>query len=382
MSPRGVARIPGLALVLALAFALAACDSGEEGEGGDFAMLARGDEAFTQARPGRSLDFPADHGAHEGYRIEWWYLTANLEDEAGRAWGLQWTLFRTAMQPPQAAEPANPWQSDQVWMAHFAVSAPDRHQAFQRYARGGDHDGLRQAGVTAEPFAAWLDDWRLESTGEGWLPLRVVARQDGVAAELRLDSDRPLVLQGEAGFSQKHPGGGGSWYYSHPWLAAEGTLSFGDERVTVKGQAWLDREWSSQFLQADQLGWDWFALHLEGGDKLMAFQLRSVDGPPYTHAVHLRRDGGRRVAEPGAVSFAPLRFEEVAGRRLPLGWRLSWPAAGFDLEVDAPLDDQWMDVDFPYWEGRVTVRGRDGATAGVGYLEMTGYGSGEGVGGS
>jgi predicted secreted hydrolase len=355
---------------------LAACGtgSGPEPAGGDFAVLAQADAAYEQARPGTPLIFPGDHGPHPGYRIEWWYLTANLVDEQGRDWGLQWTLFRTAMRPPESTQPgANPWQASQVYMAHFAISAPDGHRSFQRYARGGDHGGLRQAGAQAQPFAAWLDDWRLESTGESWLPLRLFAAQDGVEADLVLDSDRPLVLQGEAGFSQKHPAGGGSFYYSQPWLGVSGVLRVGGERIPVSGQAWLDREWSSQFLQDDQSGWDWFALHLDSGDKLMAFQLRGEGGDAYRHGVLLRPDGGRVVAESEDIQLTVRRRGQVAGRELPLGWRLAWPEADIELDVDAGLDDQWMSVDFPYWEGRVTVSGAGGDRAGVGYLEMTGY---------
>ena len=329
-------------------------------------------------------DSPRDHGAHPDYRIEWWYLTANLEDDLGRDWGLQWTLFRTAMVPREAQrteggmDAANPWQDGQVFMAHFAVSSPDEHRAFQRYARGGDHGGLRQAGVDAFPFAAWLDDWRLESLGEAWLPLRVVAAQGGVAVDLQLDSEQGLVLQGEAGFSQKHPQGGGSWYYSHPWLNAAGAVSFDGESVPVQGQAWLDREWSSQFLQPDQTGWDWFALHLEDGRKLMAFQLRSISGEPYRHAVLLTADGRRRTASTEAVSLTTRRHATVAGRSVPVAWTLHWPAAEIELDVEAGLDAQWMNVDFPYWEGRVEVRNPEGRTVGVGYLEMTGYAPGNG----
>ncbi|MEE4172900.1 MAG: lipocalin-like domain-containing protein [Xanthomonadales bacterium] len=371
-----------------LTLALAACSDPAAETGNDFAVLAQANDAYTQARPGEALAFPRDHGAHPDYRIEWWYLTANLEDDMGRPWGLQWTLFRTAMVPPGDTVVANggvaatdgavnPWQNGQVYMAHFAVSAPREHRAFQRYARGGDHGGLRQAGVDASPFAAWLDDWRLESLGETWVPLRVRAAQGSVAVDLRLDSDRELVRQGEAGFSQKHPGGGGSWYYSHPWLQADGTVTFDGETVAVRGQAWLDREWSSQFLQPDQQGWDWFALHLDNGDKLMAFQLRSAQeggAASYGHAVLLTPDGRRKTAAPGEVSFKPLRRAMVAGREVPMAWALSWPGAGVDLEVEAGLDEQWMDVDFPYWEGRVEVREPAGRRVGVGYLEMTGYG--------
>ena len=48
--------------------------------------------------------------------------------------------------------------------------------------------------------------------------------------------------------------------------------------VKVTGQAWLDREWSSQPLDRTQRGWDWIALHLDDGRKLMAAQVRG-DAP-------------------------------------------------------------------------------------------------------
>ena len=108
------------------------------------------------ATPQRNFvfDFPTDHGPHPDYRIEWWYLTANLEDPAGVQYGLQWTLFRTAVAPGEEEG----WSSPQVWFAHAAVTTPEAHFSTERFARGG----IGQAGVTVEPFRAWIDEWRLE----------------------------------------------------------------------------------------------------------------------------------------------------------------------------------------------------------------------------
>src|ERR1700720_883118 len=64
-----------------------------------FAELGRDGAGFAAVTPGRTLSFPADHGPHPDFRIEWWYLTANLMDAAGGAFGAQWTLFRQAMHP-------------------------------------------------------------------------------------------------------------------------------------------------------------------------------------------------------------------------------------------------------------------------------------------
>ena len=360
-----------------LALVLGACGNEPPSTGDtDFAILAQAAEGYSQAVPGRVLEFPADHGAHPDFRIEWWYLTANLADDEGRAYGAQWTLFRTAVRPPGSEPTSNAWQSDQVYMAHFALTWPQGHRGFQRYARGGDHAGEAQAAVSAQPFAAWLDDWSLHSTGDGWLPLEVRARQDDHALALRLRSDRPLVLQGGDGFSQKHPGGGGSHYYSQPFLTADGWVEIGGQRIDVTGQTWLDREWSSQFLQPDQQGWDWFALHLESGEKLMLFRLRPMPGTQggaYRHAVLIHPDGERQELGPDAVELEVLRRDRIAGRRLPLAWRVALPTLGRELRIEALRPDQWMDVDFPYWEGAVRAEGKGPGNRGVGYMELTGY---------
>lgn len=359
-----------------------ACDAGmESADGADFAVLARSAEEYAQAGPGVNLEFPSDHGAHPGFRIEWWYLTANLEDGKGEPYGAQWTLFRLAVQPPETPDPASDWRGDQVYMAHFAISTADSHVGFQRYARGRNRSGASRSGVVAQPFSAWLDDWSMESTGPGWLPLDVYARQDDYSLRLHLRSDRPPVPQGDGGFSQKHPEGGGSHYYSQPFLEASGALEIAGSRVEVTGEAWLDREWSSQFLQPDQAGWDWFSLHLENGDKLMLFRLRqkSVTGSRghYQQGMLITRAGQKIRLESPQISLKPIKETLVAGRSLPLHWSIDIPRTGQMLLVEALHPDQWMDVDFPYWEGAVVVRGSGPRNRGRGYMELTGYPPGD-----
>ena len=364
-------------VVITLAVMLGGCgpQSTQTGDS-DLAVLAQGAEEFAQARPGTELRFPRDHGSHPGFRIEWWYLTANLTDANGRPFGVQWTLFRFAVQPPGESANLTPWQDKQLFMAHLGLSSSTDHVGFQRYARGGDHGGIAQAGVRAEPFAAWLDDWSLSSTGSGWLPLHIIAGQDQYAVDLHLASSAPLVLQGDQGFSQKHPGGGGSYYYSQPFLTVSGSLVLDGETIDVSGQGWLDREWSSQFLQPDQAGWDWFALHLDSGEKLMLFRLRQRDDEAdFRHGVLIDPDGGKQVLDPDRIQLRVLQKTRVAGRMLPLRWAIELPQIDRSFELSALHPEQWMDVDFPYWEGAVNVQGEGPGNSGRGYMELTGYAS-------
>ena len=84
-----------------------------------FAGLGESADGFAAVTPGRTFSFPGDHGQHPEFRIEWWYVTANLADANGTTYGAQWTLFRQATRPGAQAEG---WASQQVWMGHAAVT--------------------------------------------------------------------------------------------------------------------------------------------------------------------------------------------------------------------------------------------------------------------
>ena len=325
-----------------------------------FAGLGLDAEGFAMPAPDPEFDFPADHGPHPDFRIEWWYLTANLTGPDGTPYGLQWTLFRSALAPGEAAG----WDSPQVWFAHAAVTTPEAHFVAERVARGG----IGQAGVVADPFDAWIDDWRLY--GPSIDDLTMVATGPDFAYEMRLTAKGPLVFHGAGGYSVKSAEGQASYYYSQPFYAIEGVLRLPSGQVPVTGTGWLDREWSSQPLSDRQTGWDWFSLSFEDGDKLMGFRLRQTDGPDYTSATWIEADGATTAYPDGAFRAEPLGVAKVAGREIPVRWRVTLADRGLEAEVTALNEAAWMDVGIPYWEGPVTVTG---SHPGVGYLEMTGY---------
>ncbi|UWQ19000.1 lipocalin-like domain-containing protein [Jannaschia sp. M317] len=337
----------GFAAALAVCVAIG---TGAAAQG--FAGLGQGGDGFALPQPDPVFDFPADHGPHEGFRIEWWYLTATLRDAQGTRYGIQWTLFRSALSP----------EGPQVWMGHFGLTTPDAHYSAERLARGG----VGQAGVQVAPFDAWIDDWQLAGPDLDRLTLRARTAETGY--DLALSAQGPLVFHGDGGFSVKSASGQASYYYSQPFYSVSGLLDLPSGPVEVTGEAWLDREWSSQPLEGDQEGWDWFSLHLDDGNRLMAFRLRG-DGD-YTYASWIAPDGRLTPYGDGALTLEPLTTAQVAGRTVPVRWRLRLPAEGVDLDVGAVNPQSWQDTLFSYWEGPVTATGSHRAE---GYLEMTGY---------
>jgi predicted secreted hydrolase len=332
-----------------------------------FAGLGQSAEGFAQVVPGRPFAFPADHGPHPDFRIEWWYLTANLLDATGMPCGLQWTLFRQAMRPPPQDEG---WANQQVFMGHAAVTRADTHRFRETFARGG----IGQAGVEPKPFSAWIDAWQMQGSGTTdharLAPLTLKAEASDFAYTLELDADRPVVLQGEAGYSRKSARGQASYYYSQPFFKARGRIAIDGEPIEVTGQAWMDREWSSQPLASDQTGWDWFSLHFESGDKLMLFRLHQTDGDYYASGNWIGGDGTARQLAPGDIVMTPKTNVEVAGRQLPVTWRVVIASLALQIDCVALNPNSFMAVSFPYWEGPIAFAG---SHAGVGYLEMTGY---------
>ena len=353
------------------------------------AAMASDTTGYARAVDVRPFDFPRDHGPHPDYRSEWWYATGNLDGPAGERFGYELTVFRIALTPPPdsaradtSAASANEWASRQLYMAHFGVTdaAGRKHRAFERFSRGAA--GL--AGATSAPFRVWLENWSFEEAAGGMPEMRVVAAQDGYALDLALRPEKPFVAQGDRGLSQKGPGAGNaSHYYSLTRLATEGTVTTPRGTFSARGTSWFDREWSTSALAADQIGWDWFALHLSDGRDLMLYQLRQTDGnaSPFSSGVLVAKDGTATRLPVTAYRLIPARRWTSPHSRIayPVAWRIEVPGKGLSLNVTPVLDDQELNVSVRYWEGAVDVSGAGGVT-GRGYLEMTGYGDDGGGG--
>jgi len=326
---------------------------------------------FAPVVPGTSLSFPRDHGAHPGFRTEWWYLTGWLRTRDGEPLGFQITFFRSR----SGVGDANPsaFAPRQILFAHAALSDPKLGKLLhgQRIARQGF--GLAQAAT--KDMKVVIDDWRLERLADG----RISALAGGEDFDLSLafaPSQAPIA-QGERGYSRKGPEPQqASYYYSIPHLKVSGEVGRNGKRQAVVGEAWLDREWSSTLLDPQAVGWDWVGLNLDDGGAIMAFQVRDAQGRAlWAGGSHRSPDGVLTVFSPADVQLSVERrwrsprtgavypVERTLVARLPGGerrWRLK------PLFDDQELDSRASGGPI-YWEGAVSTKG------GRGYLELTGY---------
>ena len=329
--------------------------------------------AFAQVEPGVAIQFPRDHGSHPEFRTEWWYLTGQLQDASGAMLGVQITFFRT--RPGVAEDVKSRFAPRQLLFAHAALAVPARGRLLhdQRAARAG----FDLAEASDRTTDVRIDDWSLVRHNDAYLA-RIGARDFTLNLSFRVT--QPPLLQGDAGVSRKGPQPAqASYYYSLPQLTVAGAVTIAGREATVSGTAWLDHEWSSEYLASDASGWDWTGINLADGGALMAFRIRDrADGAYWAGGAH-RDPAGRVVAfQPQDVRFQPLRHWRSPRTNIeyPVAMRVN--AGAFDITLEPVLDDQELDarasVGTVYWEGAVRALQR-GAAIGRGYLELTGYGA-------
>jgi predicted secreted hydrolase len=323
---------------------------------------------FDAVVPGKTIAFPRDAGSHPGHRLEWWYVTGNLETKRGPM-GFQVTFFRFAN--PDAESNPSRFSPKQLLFAHAALADPSKGKllADQRAARAVE--GVADASVSDTDVR--IDDWSLAREGRGY---RTRVAGESFALDLAFEPAQPVLLQGDRGFSRKGPGAPqASYYYSEPHLRVTGRVSPQGESLDVTGMAWLDHEWSSELLAQEAQGWDWLGANLDDGGALMAFRMRGKDGAPIWAAATYRSPGGESKSfGPADVSFAPRRTWKSPRTNTAYPVATQVTVGSMKWTIEPLMDDQELDARSStgtvYWEGAVRV---SGAANGRGYLELTGY---------
>ena len=333
---------------------------------------------WRTAQAGWEYRFPEDHGSHPGFKTEWWYFTGNLQDDKGRRFGYQFTLFRQGLRPPGKPQAkSSRFLVDAFHFGHFAVSdlGNGRFHFTQRLSRGafgeaGDGQGLR---------LAWLEDWRVEQTGKD--RFRILARMEEGSLDLELDSAKEWVVHGVDGVSPKsEQPGHASHYYSGTRMGSRGELVLGGRSCRVRGESWFDHEWATNQLAPGQVGWNWLSLQLSDGSELMLYQMRLENGSvdPGSNGTWVPVRGPAVFLKSNEYRMAPVRYwkSEKTGARYPVEWEVEVPGKAVRMRVTTPMENQELVMrPVVYWEGAVDASGSagTGGVTGRGYLEMTGY---------
>lgn len=333
---------------------------------------------YQLALPGRKLSFPADHYSHPDFKTEWWYYTGHLETDGGTRYGYQVTFFRFGVRDRQGDAKEKPLFSE-LYMAHFALSdiAGKKFYFRERINRGLND----KAGAATDRYLVWNEDWQVEGDERNH---RIQVKDRGTALRLSLKPLKAPVLHGLNGHSQKGEGEGrASYYYSLTRMQTEGELTLNGKSEKVRGLTWMDHEFGSNQLGADQVGWDWFSIQLDNQNELMLYLMRRKDGSTDPYSSGTLVDAKAKTTHLALKNYRVEVLERwkspKSGANYPIKWRVTVPNEAMELEITPAFPEQELITNrstrVTYWEGAVTIRGkvRGQTVNGNGYVEMTGY---------
>ncbi len=333
---------------------------------------------YRTAVPGYRFEFPRDYFDHPEFQTEWWYYTGNLKAANGRRYGFELTFFRQAVSRDPAQ--STTWDVRDVYLTQLALSDLDGQHFYHSERTNRAGPGI--AGASASIARIWNGNWQIQWEGSVQ-KLEAVEKQ--FQLHLTLHPEKPPVVHGENGVSQKSAGAGhASYYISLTRLAASGKVELNGEQLEISGLAWMDHEFFTHQLESDQIGWDWLSLQLEDNTELMLFLLRRKDGAldSFSAGTYVEAQGKSIHLRAADFILQPLteNWSSPATHAIyPIAWKIVIPKLHLELETHTSLASQELtgntSVVPSYWEGAIRVLGRRGKAtlAGVGYLEMTGY---------
>jgi predicted secreted hydrolase len=357
---------------------------------------------FDLALPGYRYSFPHDYFNHPNFQTEWWYYTGNVQSSDGHRFGFELTFFRQGI-PHEAPVKKSAWDVHDLYLAHLALSdiTGGHFYHLERTNRAGP--GI--AGIDEPAQRIWNGNWQIQWKNSDQL---LQAITEDFQLQFALHSEKSPVVHGENGVSQKAAGAGrASHYISLTRLVTTGTVALESRNYQISGLAWMDHEFFTHQLDADQVGWDWFSIQFDDHSELMLFHIRRKDGSidPYSAGTYIDPQGRTTHLQNSDFTLQPIASgsDRTAGTQTssgsaaanrtapdtwrspvssavyPIHWEISVPKLDLSVEATTPLPSQELsgptNITPTYWEGATSLTGTRNSTkiTGVGYLEMTGY---------
>lgn len=353
------------------------------------------------------FSFPKDHGQHNQYGTEWWYLSGRLSSDDETDWAYHFTIFRRAFAKWSnlalvgLAIKVKSFRNIALFKRSFARMLENqdfrrigvdgyvghlsitnlKEKNFVFFERGGT-SLLRVAGASQDRLCVWVKGWKLEQQKGGGLHL--AAERNDFALNLDLLPMKPPVLNGNQGLSIKGPvPGSASYHYSLAPLQTTGNLKWRGNTRQVVGASFMDREFGTSILPRSVRGWDWFGLILDNNHEVMISLIRHHDGTTAvtSSATAVFPDGTWKCVDSVDLHVEVLEFwtSLATGAHYPIHWIVRVEPINLELEISALVKEHELvsatSTTINYWEGPVSVSGgmKGQKVAGHGHVELVGY---------
>lgn len=334
-------------------------------------------DAFPRVPTNREFRFPSDHGPHDAYRTEWWYLTGTLKHREAPPLGLHLVFTRIAL-TARPQERLSAWATSEVYVAILILSnrVKDRPIASLRTSRAA----LGLAGAEGEPARIWIENWSLEQLetegrSPGW-GLHVATNE--LQLELELHNEKFPVHAGDLG-EQDTENAPPFQFYVQPRMKAEGNLRLAGEHWTVDGVVSLEHAWGELPFPGGPVARDRFTLYLDDGRELLCIRSHRANdtGRATSWCVLVGSADGGTVQWSGEVSLDPVEYwsSERTRARYPIGWELRIPEQDLELRLTSYSKNEEVTLWKPVWTGTVRLHGTSatGSVSGRGLMQLNGY---------
>lgn len=352
-------------------------------------VYADNTKTFNKVVPGREFSFPRDHGEHPEFETEWWYYTGHLETNNNEMFGFQLTFFRVSLNKETSSN--SKWHTNSIHLAHFALTDEVNKKFYHFEKTNRESFGL--AGSSPDALNIWngskkndANKWQSFMEGE---KIFIDVKEDEIHLKLQVKPKKPLILQGDNGFSKKGADEGeASYYYSYTRLVGDGTLNLNDKDYKIKNASlWMDREFTSSKLAQATEGWDWFAIQLNDNTEIMVYQLRDKKNNPneFSSGTFVDTNGNKINLNHNDFKIEVLSYWKSKNTNIkyPSEWNIKIPKLNKSLNIKPVLPEQELTTErttnVSYWEGRAKVYDnskpseKENNQLGNAYVELVGY---------
>ena len=324
--------------------------------------------------PGKILAFPRAHGSHRNFPLEWWYVTGHMYDDQGDHYGFQFTVFRVGIHKESPG--ASAWHTSSLFIGHQAVS-DTRRKEFS-FCESVHREQEDQVFAKRDYLHTRTPNQEITYDGKGPMTLRLSCK--GKELQLTLTPRKPIILQGDKGYSQKGEGVGNASYYTS-FTRLEGSARLNG--LPLEASAWYDHEVLSASVSGDDTRWDWFSIQLDDDTEIMLYRLRNEAGEAskFSSGVIVDSSGSTRTLGYADFSLEATRYwtTDDGLARYPVAWNLAIPSGDIVLQLEATMDHQELRTEKStgkrYWEGAAQVRGSsaESSVTGMAFVELVGY---------
>ena len=339
----------------------------------DFLGYGGGD--LQSAPTDGSVTLPDDLFSKLDVQTEWWYYTGHCKTDLGREFGFELVFFKRRTDLDRLGVVPMTVLANPMYFAHFAVSDIDSKTFRYEHIRSFNKPFDVPVAMSETACDVRLGPWSLrEVAGKHILHGTF---EDGFVFDAVLESDKPIVLNGNGGITRKKDGA--SKHFSYTRMNVTGQTSLDGKTETFTGSAWMDREFGIW----QQGNWDWFSIQFDDETELMIYQFsgeaEELNGS--STGTFVNRDGTCEHLERKDYEIDVLStwVSEKTGAEYPSRWHVRVESLGIDIEIEPLIADQELDTRgstmIVYWEGACAVSGtRDGRSVnGLAYVELVGY---------